>query len=99
MQIPSTLQEQQEMGWAFLPKDDSNSRIGPYGSTGKELVRLEKEIRDYWELSCRQSNILRQPHETIPYEPIPPKRTFTVPVRYYLRGRGEPPSYQIDDKE
>lgn len=32
------------------------------------------------------------------YESLPPNRTFTVPIRYRLRGRGEPLPYQIDDE-
>ena len=99
MQIPSTLQEQQEMDWAFLPEEHSNRRMSPFGSTGKELMRLAKELSDYWEVRCTQSHILRKPDDPLPYRPMPPKRTCTVPVRYHIRGRGKPLPYQTDDKE
>lgn len=98
MQIPATLQEQ-EMDWAFLREEYSSSRISPYGSTGQELLRLAKELSDYLEVSRTQSHILRKPDDTIPYRPIPPKRRFTVAVRYHLRGRGKPLPFQTDDKE
>jgi len=77
---------------------DLSVRPPLHGSTGKELVRLAEEIREYWKVSCEQIHVLREAHETIGYQPIPPKRTFTVPIRYYLRGRGEPLSYKIDDE-
>jgi len=68
------------------------------GSAGQELVRLAKEIMEYWKVSCEQIHILRAAHETISYKAMPPNRTFTVPIRYHLRGRGEPLPYQIDDE-
>ena len=40
----------------------------------------------------------REAHETISYQAMPPNRTFTVPIRFHLRGRGEPLPYQIADE-
>ena len=96
--IPQT---RQKMQYISLSGDITNPL---QGFEGQELLRLAEKLSEYWESRCRQSYILREALETmrlepIGYEPIPPKRTFTVPVRYYLRGRGEPLSYQIDDKE
>lgn len=77
---------------------DSMSRPPLHGSAGQELVRLEEKLLEYWKISCEQIHILREAHEMINYQSMPPKRTFKVPVRYYLRGRGEPLAYQVDDK-
>lgn len=30
------------------------------------------------------------------YQSVPPKRTYTVPVRYVLRGRGAPLRYPVE---
>ena len=68
------------------------------GSAGQELAKLEEKLLAYWRLSCEQIHVLREIDELISYEPIPPKRTFMVPIRYYLRGRGEPLVYQIVEK-
>lgn len=32
------------------------------------------------------------------YSPVPPKRTFTVRVRYQFKGRIEPQPYRLDDE-
>lgn len=37
-------------------------------------------------------------HEPISYQVMPPNRTLTVPIRYHLRGRGEPLPYLSDGK-
>ena len=77
---------------------DMAARPPLHGSAGQELARLEEKLLAYWKLSCEQIHVLREIDEIISYEPIPPKRTFRVPIHYYLRGRGEPLSYQIIDK-
>ena len=77
---------------------DSAARPPLHGSTGQELAKLEKKLLEYWKLSCEQIHVLREIDEIISYEPIPPKRTFMVPIRFYLRGRGEPLAYQTVDK-
>jgi hypothetical protein len=77
---------------------DSMSRPPLYGSAGQELIRSEAKIREYWNKSCEQIHILREAHEAFRYQAMPPKKTFMVPIRYYLRGQGEPLPYQIDDK-
>ena len=33
----------------------------------------------------------------ISYQPMPPEKTYFVPVRYYLRGRGEPLPYPCNN--
>jgi hypothetical protein len=33
----------------------------------------------------------------LPYDPIPPRKTVTVTVRYRLRGRGQPLHYSLDE--
>ncbi len=76
---------------------DLPTRPPLHGSAGQELARLEKVLLEYWKISCEQIHVLREAHETLSYQPISPKMTFMVPIRYYLRGRGEPLSYQIDD--
>jgi len=35
--------------------------------------------------------------ELVTYDPVPPKRTVTVSVRYRLRGRGQPLHYPVDE--
>ena len=97
----TSLPTRQKMQYITLPRDLTFPFRGP---AGRELERSAEKLSAYLEDSCKQSYILHEALETIRlepigYEPIPPKRTFTVPVRYYLRGRGEPLSYQIDDKE
>lgn len=77
---------------------DLPTRPPLHGSDGQELARLEEELLEYWKLSCEQIHVLREAQEAISYQSIPPKRSFMVPIRYYLRGRGEPLSYHIDDK-
>jgi hypothetical protein len=53
---------------------------------------------EYWKVSCEQLHVLREVYEPMSYQGMPPSRTFTVPIRYHLRGRGEPLPYQIDDE-
>ncbi len=36
--------------------------------------------------------------QEISYNPVPPKRTFTVRARYQFKGRIEPQPYQLDDE-
>jgi hypothetical protein len=40
-----------------------------------------------------------QEHDTkeLHYDPVPPKKTVTVAVRYRLRGRGQPLHYFLDE--
>ncbi len=83
----------------FRPlSSDLSVRPPVHGSDGRELARLEEKLLEYWKLSCEQIQVLREAHETISYQTMPPHRTFTVPIRYHLRGRGEPLPYQIDDE-
>jgi hypothetical protein len=35
-------------------------------------------------------------NDEISYRPVPPKRSFTVRVRYQSQGRGEPLTYSLD---
>lgn len=77
---------------------DLSVRPPLHGSTGKELVRLAEEIREYWKVSCEQIHVLREAHEPMSYQAMPPNQSFTVPIRYRLRSRGEPLPYQIDDE-
>ena len=77
---------------------DSRFRPPLHGSVGQELTRLEEEIFKYWRASCEQIHVLREAHETMRYQAMPPNRTFTASIRYHLRGRGEPLPYQIDDE-
>ncbi len=44
------------------------------------------------------SPVAHKAYETMSYQAMPPNRTFTIPIRYQLRGRGEPLPYQIDDE-
>ena len=37
--------------------------------------------------------------EALSYEPIPPRRSFTVLVSYRFRGRGQPLPYDLDEEE
>jgi hypothetical protein len=37
--------------------------------------------------------------EELTYDPIPPKKTITVSVRYHVRGRGRPMPYPRAEKE
>lgn len=83
----------------YLPLTlDSMSRPPLQGYAGQELVRLEEKLLEYWKISCEQIHILREAHEIVNYQSMSPKKTFLVPIRYYLRGRGEPLVYQIDEK-
>src|SRR3989442_914625 len=36
--------------------------------------------------------------EEITYRPVPPRRSYTVPVRYEFRGRGKPLPYPLDEE-
>jgi len=83
----------------YLPLSwDLSVRPPHQGPAGNQLAQSEEKLLEYWKESCEQIHVLREAHETIGYQPIPPKRTFSVPIRYYLRGRGEPLSYKIDDE-
>jgi len=83
----------------FLPFSwDLSARPPLYSSDGQALARLEETVLEYWKLSCEQIHILREAHEPMSYQSMPPNRTFTVPIRYHFRGRGEPLPYQIEDK-
>lgn len=35
--------------------------------------------------------------EDLTYESVPPKKSFTLSVRYRIRGRGKPLPYPLDD--
>jgi len=77
---------------------DISARAPLHGSDGQELARLEEKLLEYWKRSCEQIHVLREAHETTNHQAMPPNRTFTIPIRYHLRGRGEPLSYQIGDE-
>ncbi len=93
-----TIPQQRQYVPSFPLSCDSRDRAPLRGSAGQELTRLEEEISKYWKASCEQIHILREAYETMSYQAMPPNRTFTVPIRYHLRGRGEPLPYQIDDE-
>ncbi len=97
--MPTLTIPQQRQYVPYLPLSwDSTVRPLLHGSAGLELARLAEEILEYWKVSCEQIHVLREAHETISYQAMPPNRTFTVPIRYHLRGRGAPLRYQIDDE-
>ena len=77
---------------------DLSGRPPLHSSDGQELARLEEKLLEYWKVSCEQLHVLREVYEPRSYRGMPPSRTFTVPIRYHLRGRGEPLPYQIDDE-
>lgn len=97
--MPTLTIPQQRQYHPYLPLSwDLTGRPPHRGPTGDHLAKSEEELLVYWNMSCEQINVLREAHETMSYQAMPPKRTFTIPVRYHLRGRGEPLSYQIDDE-
>ena len=63
----------------------------------RELTEFTNEIRRTLTLSERQLATTENIQE-IDYKPVPPKRTFTVRVRYQFKGRIEPQPYQLDDE-
>jgi len=95
-----TLTRFQQIEYVPYPLFSSDSRFRSplHGSVGQELTRLEEEVSNYWRVSCEQIHVLREAHETMSYQAMPPNRTFTASIRYHLRGRGEPLPYQIDDE-
>ena len=97
--MPTLTIPQQKQYLPYFPLSwDLATRPPLHGPAGKEFARSVEEILTYWNESCEQIRVLREAHKTIGYQPIPPKRTFMVPIQYYVRGRGEPLSYRIDDE-
>ncbi len=83
----------------FRPlSSDLSVRPPVHGFDGRELARLEEKLSEYWKDSCEQIHILREAYKPKNYQAMPPNRTFTVPIRFHLRGRGEPLPYQLDDE-
>ncbi|MHB1423837.1 MAG: hypothetical protein ACYC3I_11705 [Gemmataceae bacterium] len=46
--------------------------------------------------SLRDEREAEEETEELNYDPIPPKRTVMVSVRYRIRGRGQPLPYPLD---
>jgi len=97
--MPTLTIPQQKQYRPYLPLSwDLAARPSLHGPAGQELARSEEKLLEYWKESCEQIHILREAHETMSYQAMLPNRTFTIPIRYHLRGRGEPLPYQIDDE-
>lgn len=69
------------------------------GAAGRELYNIAEKIMEDWIASCEQVFVLREISQDLSYRSLPPKRSFTVSVRYHLRGRGEPLPYPLNDEE
>ncbi len=65
------------------------------GAEGKKLADMSRGIFH----DCLESwkHWIRE--DEFDYSPIPPKRSFTMYARYKIRGRGKPPSYQVENFE
>jgi len=97
--MPTLTIPQQRQYLPYLPLSwDSTVRPPHQGPAGKQLAQSEEKLLEYWKVSCEQLHVLREVYEPMSYQGMPPSRTFTVPIRYHLRGRGEPLPYQIDDE-
>src|SRR5437870_4311932 len=84
----------------FFPLEQNWRAHSPFhGLAGRELDRLAEQVVEYWSESCELLHVLRSISEEISYRSIPPKRSYTVSVRYHLRGRGEPLSYPLNYEE
>lgn len=62
-----------------------------------ERQKLAEITESIWQDLTRVEQLLS--HTTIDeisYRPMPPKRSFTVRVRYQNHGRGEPLAYSLD---
>lgn len=68
------------------------------GAAGRDLYDVAEKVLEEWIISCQQVYVLREVNQELSYRSIPPKRSFTVSVRYHLRGRGESLSYPLDDE-
>jgi hypothetical protein len=62
--------------------------------------KIAKFTQEIWKkLTPSEREIITSDNiQEIDYNPVPPKRTFTVRVRYQFKGRIEPQPYQLDDE-
>ncbi|VXD11155.1 conserved hypothetical protein [Planktothrix serta PCC 8927] len=65
-----------------------------------EHRKIAKFTDEIWRALTPSERQLTTPEniQEIDYKPVPPKRTFTVRVRYQFKGRIEPLPYQLDDE-
>ncbi|MCU0551857.1 MAG: hypothetical protein MUC48_21165 [Leptolyngbya sp. Prado105] len=63
----------------------------------QKLAEVTEEIWQTLTTSEKELDNLAEDQE-IQYNPVPPKRTFTVKVRYRFNGRMKPQSYSLDDE-
>ncbi|MBD1923549.1 hypothetical protein H6F77_21100 [Microcoleus sp. FACHB-831] len=76
------------------------SKITPQlqSNEGRQLADITETVWQHLSDRTQLLRIILPDTEEISYRPMPPKRSFTVRVRYHLQGRGEPLPYPLDDE-
>jgi hypothetical protein len=63
----------------------------------QKLAEFKEQIWETLTLSEKELDTLAD-HEEIHYNPVPPKRTLTMKVRYRSTGRMQPQPYLLEDE-
>lgn len=87
-------------GTTIKPKLLVRETIIPPIFQSLERRRLAEFTDKIWKTLTPSEQQLTIPEDIqeISYNPVPPKRTFTVRARYQFKGRIEPQPYQLDDE-
>jgi hypothetical protein len=82
------------------PKLLVREEIIPPNFQSLERRKLAEVTDEIWRTLTLSEQQLTTPEDVqeISYNPIPPKRTFTVRAKYQFKGRIEPQPYQLDDE-
>jgi hypothetical protein len=82
------------MHWPLPDWDFSSSPQGP------EWQVLADRFKAIWRqlLSAESFRRVALAAEELTYSRVPPRRSYTVPVRYEFRGRGKPLPYPLDEE-
>lgn len=66
------------------------------GEEGRLLLQISQNAWQHW--ADGLSGLLTENQTLDDYQPVPPKRSFKVKVRYQLQGRGQSLPYLLDEE-